>query len=344
MKVSILMTTYNHENFITKAIDSVLMQETTFEYQIVIGEDCSTDNTRNILLSYQERFPGKFKLLLHDRNLGGLENGRQVLHACTGEYIASLDGDDYWTSPVKLQKQADYLDDHPECSSCFHDVLIIHEDGSKEPIHYRQSQKEFSTVEDLLLDNFIPTSAIMFRKCQFGKIPDWFGTLKIADWPIHILNAHHGKIKYFNDVMGVYVVHLGGVWSTKDSKIHAKIIIEMFEALSINLDGKYAGAINRILRWRCFVLSEQYENAGDSDNAGKYVAKSLLRHLSVLGEFCTFGRKIKLNCDVNIPDYMMAVTSLSLLKILLRLYVAPKLKAHIPTAYQYLRIVAVRIF
>ena len=92
------------------------------------------------------------------------------------------------------------------------------------------------------------------------------------------------------------------------------------------------------------MLSEQYENAGDSDNAGKYVAKSLLRHLSVLGEFCTFGRKIKLNCDVNIPDYMMAVTSLSLLKILLRLYVAPKLKAHIPTAYQYLRIVAVRIF
>ena len=105
MKVSIAMVTYNHEKFIAKALDSVLMQRTDFDYEIVIGEDCSSDNTRNIVIEYKRRYPDNIVLFLNEKNLGMYGNCSQVFQACQGEYIAVLEGDDYWTSPDKLQKQ-----------------------------------------------------------------------------------------------------------------------------------------------------------------------------------------------------------------------------------------------
>jgi len=113
MKVSILIVTYNHEEYVASAINSVLMQDVSFDYEIVIGEDASTDRTREIVLEFQERYPDKIRALLRDAadaesdraaGVGGKRGFVNGLKACKGQYVALLDGDDYWTDPRKLQK------------------------------------------------------------------------------------------------------------------------------------------------------------------------------------------------------------------------------------------------
>lgn len=339
MKVSIAMVTYNHEQYIAKALDSVLMQKTNFDYEIVIGEDCSTDGTRAIVIDYQHRYPDIFRLLLNGKNLGMHKNADQTINACKGEYVAMLDGDDYWTSPHKLQKQVDFFESHLECSICFHDALIVHEDGSKEPSHYRPSQKEFSTLEDLLIDNYIPTCAVMLRRGLIGKVPAWVKTLKMGDWVIYILNALHGKVGYINETMGVYVVHRDGVWSSKGWRHHATAIIELFEALNKHLGAEYRWIIHRILRWRYFSISEQFENAGEVVTARNYAIKSLAKHVAIVIEPLRPGHNKDVNSAGPIPDFMNSVTSAQLLRIIVRLTMEPLLKAY-PILHKSLRTAA----
>lgn len=105
---------YNLEKYIAEALDSILMQKVNFKYNIVVGEDCSTDNTRQILQEYASKYPDKFTLLLHKKNLGVVANFATTLKSCQGKYIALLDGDDYWTDPFKLQKQVDFLESNKD--------------------------------------------------------------------------------------------------------------------------------------------------------------------------------------------------------------------------------------
>ncbi len=179
MKVSVLMLAYNHERFIAQALDSAVNQDVDFEYEIVIGEDCSTDGTRGIVKRYGERYPEKVRLLLPERNLGPRENFRQVLELCRGEYIAILEGDDYWTSPDKLQKQVDFLAANADFSICFHPVLI-HRDGmaGKENQIFPENVKSVSTIEDLLEYNFIPSCSAMFRNHLMKEFPECFSRIE----------------------------------------------------------------------------------------------------------------------------------------------------------------------
>jgi glycosyltransferase involved in cell wall biosynthesis len=108
--VSIAMITYNHEPFIRKALDSIVSQQTNFPFELVIGEDCSLDNTRSILLEYQIQYPRLIRILIFDKNVGAIKNLTCVEFHCRGKYIAYCEGDDFWTSPNKLQKQVSIFD------------------------------------------------------------------------------------------------------------------------------------------------------------------------------------------------------------------------------------------
>lgn len=267
MKVSVLMITYNHENFIAQAIDGVLMQQVNFDYELVIGEDCSTDNTRDIVIGYQKRHPDKIRLLLPEKNLGGKKNFIQAYKACQGEYIALLDGDDYWTSPHKLQKQVDFLDSHPECAICFHDATWFYEDGGREPRNYcRADQKGISTLEDLLAEDFIPTCSTMFRKGLFGEFPDWYYTVLMGDWSLHILNAQHGDIGYLNEVMGAYRVHPGGIYSLRNAIEKVQGTIHWYETINAHLNYEYQDTIRSAMikqwDWWSGALAEQLAENG----------------------------------------------------------------------------------
>src|ERR1700676_449892 len=113
MKLSVMMITYNHERYIAQAIESILAQKVNFDYELVIGEDCSTDGTRAVILDFHRRYPSRIVPLLRERNLGGPRNFLGTLAACRGKYLALLEGDDYWICTDKLQRQVDFLEANP---------------------------------------------------------------------------------------------------------------------------------------------------------------------------------------------------------------------------------------
>lgn len=273
MKVSVSITTYNHEDYVAHAIESVLMQKTDFDYEIIIGEDDSKDNTRAIVKEYKKCHPDKIKLFLNDRSnviyVNGRPTGRwnfvnNLTHA-RGEYIALLDGDDYWKDPCKLQKQVDFLDSHPECAICFHDVIVFWEDGSRESRNFcRVNQRGMSTLEDLLAENFIPTCSVMFRRGLFSRFPDWYYTLEMGDWPLHVLNAEYGKIGYLNEAMGAYRIHDRGVWSTLNQIQNLQAKVELYKSLGHHLKNlQYRGIIKARLSNLYLDLAREYETNGN---------------------------------------------------------------------------------
>src|SRR5689334_21978219 len=236
-KVSVLITTYNQENLITQTVDSVLMQMVDFDYEIVIGEDASSDRTRQIVMELARQHPEKIRVLLRDpevanreRHLSGKMNFLQALQSCRGEYIAILDGDDYFTSPHKLQKQVDFLDARRDCMICFHNVKAVYENDSDGPEYLCPAdQKEITDIKQLLWGNFMPSCSIMYRREPVVQIPDWFYTAKVGDWPLHIFKAQYGKIGYLNEVMAAYRVHEAGAWSLRKRSHQLLVNLKMLE-------------------------------------------------------------------------------------------------------------------
>ena len=118
--VSVITITYNHEPFIAKTIEGVLMQQVNFPMEFIIAEDCSSDGTRAICERYWEQYPELIRLITSKSNVGAVANERRAMQTAQGKYIAFCEGDDYWTDPLKLQKQVDFLEKNPEYSVCFH--------------------------------------------------------------------------------------------------------------------------------------------------------------------------------------------------------------------------------
>ena len=244
IKVSVAMITYNQESYIAQAIDSVLMQEIDFPIELIIGEDCSTDRTRDIVRDYQQRYPDIIRLLLPDNNQGMLRNFAQTLAACQGKYVALLEGDDYWTSPKKLQKQVNFLEQHSDCTICFHTVRCFYENDSQPSYDFpRGKQADFSDLEDLLVRNFMSTCSVVFRNRLFDQLPRWFFHLKLGDWPLHILNAQYGRIGYLREVMGAYRIHVNGLWSMKEQSRLVENTTEMLCVIDLHLHFQYTGLI-----------------------------------------------------------------------------------------------------
>ena len=271
-RVSVLITTYNQENLITQTVDSALMQVTDFPYEIVVGEDASTDRTRAIVVELARRHPETIRVLLRDpevahreRHLFGKMNFLQALASCRGEYIAVLDGDDYFTSPHKLQKQVDFLDARPDCMICFHNVTAVYEDTSRDPENLCPAdQPEITDIEQLLWGNFIPSCSIMYRREPVVQIPDWFLTAKVGDWPLYIFKAQHGKIGYLNEVMAAYRVHQGGVWSLWKRSRQLLISLETLDHLDRDLHFKYHASVRGAKTRLLFELAELYMQRGHS--------------------------------------------------------------------------------
>jgi glycosyltransferase involved in cell wall biosynthesis len=220
----------------------VLAQAADFQIELVIGEDCSTDNTRAIINDFIGRFPGRIRLLAHDKNVGMNANFAATLEACRGEYIALLEGDDYWTDNTKLSQQAEFLDQHPDCVNCFHNVRVI-SDVPRSPVQGYYSQSDGTKLMcapdmpsrfgqgEFLKRNVIPTCSVMFRKSSMGELPAWFPKLSMGDQPLHILCTQHGASAYDPGVMGVYRLHGQSAWVGKAAAYRISKTIEMYEAL-----------------------------------------------------------------------------------------------------------------
>ena len=264
-KVSVFMITYNHEGVIGQALESAVSQKTNFPFEIVIGEDCSNDRTREIVLAYGRQYPGLIRTLLPERNLGMLRNTQQTLDACTGEYIASLEGDDYWTSDDKLQRQVDYLDAHPECMICYHRVVVLDQITKKSDRTIPIDPKPVATIEDLLPFNFIPTCSAMWRNGKLGTLPEWLAEVKFADWMIHVFNAQHGNIGFIDACMGVYRLHGGGTWSTQNWYEVMSRWITAYGKMNEHLGGRYAHIFREATFNRRYWFALDRVEHGDSE-------------------------------------------------------------------------------
>lgn len=205
------MITYNHEKYIAEAIESIVSQKTNFAFELVIGEDCSTDNTRNICIEYQKKYPEIIRLRLPETNQGMMKNWINNINYGRGKYIALCDGDDYWTDPYKLQKQFDFMEANPDFALCSHHTYTLlgeHLDKNME------MEQDVLTIQDLIIKDWgLLTASIFFRK-DAHKVPEWYYTVKNGDYALQLIVSLSGKIKMLPDYMAVYRKHGEGISST----------------------------------------------------------------------------------------------------------------------------------
>lgn len=217
--VSVHMITYNHEPFIRKAIDCVLAQKTTFPFDLVIGEDCSTDGTREIVFDYAKRYPDIIRVITSEQNVGAKKNSKRTNQACLGKYIAFCEGDDYWHHPDKLQKQVAYMEIHPECG-------LIHSDYHRNNVKDGSLIKDFNkTMNNLPPENlnmtsilrggrylYILTCTVMARKCLINKVthsdPALYQSNRflLGDTSLWAEIANISKTHYINESLSTYNV------------------------------------------------------------------------------------------------------------------------------------------
>ena len=219
--VAIWMVTYNHELYIKQAIESILMQKTSFRYKLFIGEDFSTDSTREICIKYEKEFPEKIELILQEKNIGPFLNASSVYKACfesEAKYVAMCEGDDYWTDEYKLQKQVDVLEAEPNLSFCCHGVEVKNEIQGV-MFEYSYPNNNIIKFKDILLPNshFVPTCSLMFRMSFLPKpFPNWFAASKIGDIPLELMLLDRGDAYFIFEKMACYRRHSSSLTSNKE--------------------------------------------------------------------------------------------------------------------------------
>ena len=241
MLISICLIVYNQEEFIAQAIESVLAQQVSIPYEIVIGEDHSTDNTRTILDKYAQNHPDKIRLLERATNLGMHRNFAETLRACRGDYIAVLEGDDYWVDTHKLARQAALLDANPELSACF-TRTGFHVNDDPTPQHYipgRSGKPQYET-SDLIAKNYIATCSMMFRNVVKQIDFERLQSLAMIDWPLWLLISQFGPIGYIDDLMAAYRYHDSGVWSGRDQVRKLADQLKAYQLMKTIMSSEYS--------------------------------------------------------------------------------------------------------
>lgn len=237
-RLSILLVTYNHKKYIRQALHSLIRQVIEGPLELVIADDGSSDGTLDIIREYEQENPRfQFKYLSNTSNLGITKNYQRGFAACSGEYVAVLEGDDYWVSPMKLQRQCDFLDAHWECDLCAVNYLIYEEDRAQFTprtaigLGYRLISAR-QLIGDHLASNF---STCLYRKTALSALPPSLFETTSYDWIVNICVARHSLIGFLEEPMSVYRMHSGGVWTRKSNieKLQAQLnLIPAYDALS----------------------------------------------------------------------------------------------------------------
>ncbi len=212
--LSVCLITYNHAKYFKQAIESILMQKTSFNYEIIIADDCSTDGTTEMVRYYAAAYPGKIRPLIHEKNVGPAQNYLQLLKAAKGKYIAYLEADDYWIGNTKLQQQVSFLESHPDYALCFHSVYNLVNGKQKSTPAY--NTPDTSDINYLLSHTgYINTLSIVYRNSSHitGLLEKLIDS-PYGDFMTYVAAAQTGLIKFIPQKMAVYRVHTAGIWSS----------------------------------------------------------------------------------------------------------------------------------
>lgn len=260
--VTVLIVTYNHASFIAAAIDSALAQQTSFGVEIIISEDASTDGTRAIVEDYAARFPDRIRLILSDTNLRSNETIARGLHAAQGEFVALLDGDDCWTAPDKLQRQADFLLNNPDCAAHFFNAKIIRGTTPTDTLWTPQTQARRVNLAEIWHGNPYATAAGMLRLAPIRNVPTWYHDFfPRTDWPLYILCAISGLLAFDPEPVALYRLHEGGMFSPQSEAAKLDSTFAFLTRMDRCLNGRYhdmarAGCSRLFFDWAADYVSK----------------------------------------------------------------------------------------
>lgn len=297
IKVSVSIITYNHENFIMEAIESVLKQKVNFNYEIIIGDDHSSDKTREILKKYEERHPELIKLIFHPRRyreIPGRTNNITNIYACQGKYIALLDGDDFWISEDKLQTQVDFLDCHEEYALSSHNAKIFSEENKFAPYLFNEkftylNKGSSFTHEDIAKEWFVPTSSLMFRNDLIKQFPDWFWKVYRADYALLLLLSQFGDLKYFEKIQSA--------WRRNDQSFTSMIKMDSPAGLNLTLTERK-------------IFREKFKAVEASEDAASFnfMTSVLMAKKKSYGKMIFYAGKAIIHDFSYLPRFMKALT------------------------------------
>lgn len=252
--VSVYMLTYNHERFIAQAIEGVVAQECGFDIELVIGEDCSTDNTLAIVLDYQRRYPALIRVLASKKNVGAYKNSIRSRLSCRGIYLAICEGDDFWMDKHKLARQVRHLEMRPDVAISFHEACEVDEDGRRlcDSTRLRLSKLGDKTClmsREIISGAFIPTQTVMMRNIHEAQVPPSESIVN-GDWHRFSMLAMTGYAESIPGIMAAYRIHKGGVWMGRS--VQSRYFEQLRSAIVIEHDlaPEFAWMVASTLRWR----------------------------------------------------------------------------------------------
>lgn len=260
VRVSVCMVTYNQEKYIAQAIESVLMQKTDFKFQLLIGDDASTDKTPQIVREYAEKYPEIIKPVFHEKNIGAGNNSISLYKTVDTEYVAICDGDDYWVDENKLQKQVDFLDRNKGYNIVFTKSLVKYE-NQKQKKEYLPSKaalkgfykRGYLMARDVIYYNDITPVSLMWRWKLKNGFPEGYSDKIMGDYVLNMIHAKDSKIAFLPFVSAVYRRHPASIWaSVEDSamryKKYAENLINTQLFVKAYYKNKYAKDFNYVIQ------------------------------------------------------------------------------------------------
>lgn len=224
--ISVCCIVYNHKPYIRQALDSVLMQETEYPFEMIVHDDASTDGTTDIIREYAEKYPKIITPIYEEENQWS--QGKKVMRECTfpyakGDYIAVLECDDYWTDPHKLQKQVSYMETHPECSGTFHSANWLNGDGEFLKNDGHSKYEYDATPQQVIVGggSYCATASLCFRTKYALDNPPFRKFYDLEDYPLQVLLALKGDLHYFPNTMSCYRFGRSGSWTEDQNTLSA---------------------------------------------------------------------------------------------------------------------------
>lgn len=231
--VDVILVTYNHESFIKDTLDCIAMQKTDFKFNVIVADDSSTDDTLKIIKEFSDKSEIEFIFLEPQKNLGITKNYQRAFSSCKENYIAVIEGDDLWTSPKRLQRHIDFLEEHRECAMSFNRYIVSNFEDSKfyiQPTWDCPKGYHILTSRDLARDNFIGNfSTCVYRKKYIDTLPKELFSIKAYDWITNICIGENGMIGFLTEEMNMYRLHSNGTWSSKDSSENTRDTIRCID-------------------------------------------------------------------------------------------------------------------
>lgn len=273
--VTIVITTYNHEAYIAQCVESVLAQKTDFSFDVIVIDDCSTDGTAAVLEDLVAMHPRQLTVRRPPANRNDHHDFGAALDESRSRYLAMLDGDDFWTSPTKLQKQVDFLDQHPSYAVCCHAVEPINADGSPSTVRYDRRRPHYSR-DDLWSACFIHTASAVFRRSAFDTLPDWYYESVAGDWELFLLLTVRGDVRFLDERLSAYRIHDGGLWSGLDSRRQAQQVHDFYRHQARAWGRSFRTNRAAVLS-RAVTLAFRYGEARDTLRAWRWLTEAMVR-------------------------------------------------------------------